>query len=374
MRVLALEPFYGGSHKAFLDGWIDRSAHDWTLLTLSPRNWKWRMRHASITFTEQITEKFAAGEKWDVLFCSDMLNLAEFVGLAPASIRSLPSVAYFHENQLTYPDRYAKERDFHFAFTNLTTALASTEIWFNTEYHRTTFLDALPAFLRRMPDHAPLSQIDLVREKSRVLEQAIDEMPARPTRKPGPLHILWAARWEHDKQVEPFFDAVGALKDMGFPFRLSVIGEQFEEIPTVFSEARQRFGDEIVQWGYQQSRTDYVTALMEADVLVSTAVHEFFGVTVAEAIAAGVRPLLPRRLTYPELLDLNANQDRDIFFYDGSVKDLTTKLHRLVPLAENNDLWVDYPSGLRDSMDRYLWSNMVPQLDDGLNALVEPCE
>jgi hypothetical protein len=32
MRILALEPFYGGSHQAFLDGWRARSRHTWSLI------------------------------------------------------------------------------------------------------------------------------------------------------------------------------------------------------------------------------------------------------------------------------------------------------------------------------------------------------
>ncbi|GAH62988.1 unnamed protein product, partial [marine sediment metagenome] len=43
MRILALEPYYGGSHEAFLTGWTRRSRHDWTLLTLHANHWKWRM-------------------------------------------------------------------------------------------------------------------------------------------------------------------------------------------------------------------------------------------------------------------------------------------------------------------------------------------
>jgi len=95
------------------------------MLTLPPHKWKWRMRHGAITLADRANQHAAAGETWDALFCSDMLNLAEFVGLADESVGRLPSVAYFHENQLTYPVRHEDERDYHFVLTNLTTAMAA---------------------------------------------------------------------------------------------------------------------------------------------------------------------------------------------------------------------------------------------------------
>jgi hypothetical protein len=79
MNILALEPYYGGSHQGLLDGLITRSRHHWTLLTLPPHKWKWRMRHAAVTFAEMAGAPQAAGQQWDVLFASDMLNLAEFL-------------------------------------------------------------------------------------------------------------------------------------------------------------------------------------------------------------------------------------------------------------------------------------------------------
>ena len=99
MRILALEPYYGGSHKAFLDGWSQASRHPWTILSLPAYKWKWRMRHAAVTFADQVRRRLAQGERWDLVFCCDMLNLAEFLGLAPKEVRDLPSVTYFHENQ-----------------------------------------------------------------------------------------------------------------------------------------------------------------------------------------------------------------------------------------------------------------------------------
>jgi hypothetical protein len=48
MKFLFLEPFYGGSHRDFADGWIKHSRHRFDLFTLPARFWKWRMRGAAL--------------------------------------------------------------------------------------------------------------------------------------------------------------------------------------------------------------------------------------------------------------------------------------------------------------------------------------
>lgn len=58
----------------------------------------------------------------------------------------------------------------------------------------------------------------------------------------------------------------------------------------------------VRSWGYLDSRQSYWRALADCDVVVSTANHEFFGVSVAEAVSMGCIPLLPQRLAYPELV------------------------------------------------------------------------
>lgn len=365
MRVLAIEPYDGGSHAAFLDGWLLRSRHHWMRLGLPPFKWKWRMRHGAITMADRVSAALADGAAWDVVFCSDMLNLAEFRGLASESVRRLPTVAYFHENQLTYPVRDEKERDWHFAFTNITTALAADAVWFNSAYHGDEFLDALPSFLRRMPDHQPLDATDRIRATSRVEHPGIEAFTVGPSRSAGPLQILWAARWEHDKDPETFFAAIQKLVDAGEEFRLSVVGEQFRDAPDVFDMARERFADRIDRWGYQPSRADFVEALLAADVIVSTAQHEFFGLSVVEAIAAGAYPLLPKRLSYPELLRLDEAPENECCFYDGSADDLA---HKLAALIKRKPLDA---SSARDAVERFDWSVRAPALDDALERLVQ---
>lgn len=364
MRVLALEPYYGGSHRAFLDAWIAGSRHRWTLLTLPPFKWKWRMRHGAITFAGEVARRRSAGESWDLLWCSDMLDLAEFRGLAPSAVHALPAVAYFHENQLTYPVRVAEERDLHFGLTNLSTALAAGEVWFNSAFHRDEFLDAILAVLGRMPDHQPFEAGDRIRAKSHVHPQGIEPMPPRRHRRPGPLKILWAARWEFDKAPETFFDALEIARAAGLEFRLSVLGERFRQVPEVFARAREAFADRIDHWGYLERRADYAAALVDADVVVSTARHEFFGVGVVEALAAGCFPLVPRRLAYPEILA--GLGDAEACFHDGSAGHLAA---RLAELARRDDLWDGDPERGRRAVEHFTWPVLRPRLDDALESV-----
>lgn len=49
LDVLAIEPYYSGSHKLWLDYCRQESGHTINLLTLPGRHWKWRMHGGSIT-------------------------------------------------------------------------------------------------------------------------------------------------------------------------------------------------------------------------------------------------------------------------------------------------------------------------------------
>ena len=368
MNILVLEPYYGGSHRAFIDGLSKGSRHNWTLLTLPAHKWKWRMRHSAITFASKVSDFKEKCKSWDMLFCSDMLNLAEFVALAPAETVKLQKIIYFHENQLTYPVRVEDERDYQLAMTNMTSALAANAVWFNSQFHLDSFLDALEKFLKSMPDHQPLEAVEKIRAKSSVYPPGIEDFPTRKVREPGPLRIIWAARWEHDKNPEDFFKAIKILKTKNVPFRLSVIGQSFQEQPEIFKQAHNDFHDNIDYWGYQQNWHDYKSALCEADVVVSTANHEFFGISIVEAIAAGAYPLVPNRLSYPEILGLGRIEGIEQFFYDGTIQNLADKLSQLAACIEKGGFW---PAGISSSIlsDHYKWYNLVRQYDEALEQI-----
>ncbi|MCA9215177.1 MAG: DUF3524 domain-containing protein [Planctomycetales bacterium] len=359
MKVLALEPFYSGSHRQFLDGWASRSQHQWTVLGLPGNKWKWRMRHAPLSFANDVNRRVALGEQWDVIFCSDMLNLGEFLALTPRSTRNLPSVVYFHENQFTYPNRTDSERDFHYAFTNYVTALTANEVWFNSSFHREDFLGALESFLRRMPDNRDLQNVAAIRDKSKVHYPGVCIPPLERSGSGRDATILWVSRWEHDKNAKDFFDALRLLVKDRIDFRINVLGESYGEAPPVFDQAKAEFADRIEHWGYVHDRNEYFKVLSESDFVVSTAIHEFFGIAVVEAMSSGAYPILPNRLSYPELLARSQDSLRK-HLYTETVFDL----HQLLADSiSQNRVW-DVTS-----LNRFRWLERVPSMDADLEAV-----
>ena len=339
LRILALEPYYGGSHKAFLDTWIDSSVHEWTLLTLKPRKWKWRMMHSVITFAEEIMEIVANTAvlnkdkhtlnkitfPWDLIVCTDMLDLAKLRGLLPAEFAHIPIVAYFHENQITYPTKYPKERDRHFALSNITTALSADYLWFNSFFHKDEFIEATANFAKKAPDYKPLFITEQIRAKAEVVPQGINNISrSNKVRRDGPVRITWAHRWEFDKDPETFFKAIRLLRRRKYcDFRISVIGGKSSNDNELFLAAKEEFADIIDHWGYIDSYNEYCEILQNSDIAVSTAIHEFFGIGIAEAVSAGVFPIVPKRLAYPEVLAENKSDiDKISFFYEGNHKKL----------------------------------------------------
>lgn len=51
-------------------------------------------------------------------------------------------------------------------------------------------------------------------------------------------------------------------------------------IIAIFDDAKDRLAEEIVNWGYCESKDDFFQVLSTANVALSTSNHEFFGVSM----------------------------------------------------------------------------------------------
>ncbi|WDP89508.1 MAG: DUF3524 domain-containing protein [Desulfobacter sp.] len=356
MKILYLESFYGGSHRDVADGFAEYSSHEVEILSLPPRFWKWRMRGAALEFIRRI-ENISA---YDLIFATDMVDLTDFKALAGPGCP--PIVLYFHENQLTYPLAPGERRDFHLGFTNMVSALAADRVLFNSRFHMDDFFTAARRLVRKMPDARPSWMLDAIGEKSGVLYPGC-RLPLRASQVGAndtvPPLVVWNHRWEYDKNPDGFFRALRHIKSRGTAFSLAVLGEQYDNAPPVFDRAKEEFRSELRAFGFQASRRDYLSWLSRGTVAVSTADQENFGISIMEAVAHGCFPLLPDRLSYPELIPEDC---RDDVIYE-SESGLEDRLSRIL----------QHPAGVLPARNRlaehaasFSWEAMIGGYDDML--------
>ncbi|MFW5994847.1 MAG: tRNA-queuosine alpha-mannosyltransferase domain-containing protein [Spirochaetia bacterium] len=367
MRLLYLEPYYGGSHRAIADAFIDHTGFEVDRLTMPARHWKWRLRGAAYHFVPKIEKLERAGNGgWDVVVCSSLLDVSLLRGMW-ASAPGTPIVQYVHEHQFSYPGRSGLAPDANYPLTDLSSALASDAVFFNSEYCRSSFLEGAATLLSRMPDYRCSHMVQRVADKSAVLYPgAAHDTPHMEhgtlPRSSRPC-ILWNHRWEHDKNPESFFEALKILDLDGLDFSLVVTGGRYRGSPEqLFEDARMRFADRIVHWGFVREREEYSRIVSACDIVVSTARQENFGLSVLEAVRCGLLPVLPGRLSYPELY----GQGDAVLFDPGDNEpvSLAESLRRV--LADGPALSQERRSRRMQWAERFDWSRRIADWDTAL--------
>jgi len=319
LSILALEPWYGGSHARFLDAWRELSRHDVRVLGLPPRRWKWHMTVGAWALARRLSEERLA--RCDAILASDFLDLSTLASFLPRDWDGVPRVLYLHESQLTYPTAPTgpgagpDERDLTFAFRNVLSCLAADAIVFNSSFHAREFARAADELLARMPRPTPRAELAARLQAAQVISPGVDleGIPLGPGPAPAaPLRVVFNHRWEHDKDPVAFLGAArDALRD-GARLELVLLGERFAAEPTGAAALRAELGARVVHAGFAPDRAAYARWLAGSDLVVSTAHHEFFGIAVLEGTAAGCTPLVPARLSYPDLVP---SVEREVSLY-----------------------------------------------------------
>ncbi|MBU0969797.1 MAG: DUF3524 domain-containing protein [Proteobacteria bacterium] len=361
MKILFLEPFFGGSHEEFATGFAAHSSHEVDLVTLPARFWKWRMRGAALYFICKIKEL----SQYDLIFTTDMMDLTDFMALAGRNLP--PVVMYFHENQLSYPLGPDEKQDFHLGFTNIISAVAADGLFFNSRFHLSVFLEAAKHLVKRMPDARPGWMLETLEKKARVLYPGCrfgsQVLALGPPPMDRPL-IIWNHRWEYDKNPDGFFALLASVKKKGIKFYLALLGEQYERVPDVFKTAKELFKEELLVYGYLESREAYLSWLARGSVVISTAFQENFGISVVEAVRHGCFPLLPDRLSYPELVPRK--------FHGEIIYKTTAELgEKLESFLRDPDRFFPIRQSLSDHTRRFSWEILVKQYDKILEKFIK---
>ncbi|KAM9550541.1 tRNA-queuosine alpha-mannosyltransferase isoform 6-T10 [Guaruba guarouba] len=287
MCVLLIEAFYGGSHKQLMDLLQEELQEDCVLCTLPAKKWHWRARTAALYFMQTVpispNYRFMPEHK--------LAHFKKVIG-AKRSGDAYQTVVLPGQQKCR-------------ALMKTSNAASKSGLCEAQPRLHTTQHEGLPspliAVARLNESEASESTNPCQEEDKQHLTFNLSNILSGQDYQQRPLHIVWPHRWEHDKGPETFFEVLLKLKEKDLPFHVSVLGEAFSEIPDIFSEAKKALGSSVLHWGFLPRKDDYFQALCMADVVISTAKHEFFGVAMVEAVYCGCYPLCPKALVYPEI-------------------------------------------------------------------------
>lgn len=358
LRIDVVEPFFAGSHRAWAEGWATHSRHDVCLHTMPGSAWRWRMRGAAVTIAPRLVADAEQRGSPDLLVVSDMVDLGDLLARTRLTHGRVPVVLYLHENQLTYPRRPGEPLDTGLAWITWRNLTFADEIWCNSAFHRDELLGALPELLHGVPDHDHTDLLSGVAGRMRVLPVGVD-IPAPGPRERPPL-ILSNQRWHHDKDVDAVVRALLRLAESGVEFRVAVIGDHRGGHAAEIDPLLDRLGGRVIARGLQD-RAAYESLVGRADIVVSAAKNEFFGVAVVEAVGAGAVPVLPDAVAYPEIIPAEFHP---VALYARG--ELRAALAATLAALDDRRGAV---AGLAASMTRFAWTVVAPSYDRAAEAL-----
>ena len=139
---------------------------------------------------------------------------------------------------------------------------------------------------------------------------------------------------------------------MKIDFSLIVLGENYSEYPKIFDTAKDRLKHKIIHFGYCENYTEYLGYLKMSNILPVTSHQDFFGISIVEAVSYGCYPILPKRLTYPDLFNYKKNK----FLFYNSDLELKDKLVSVIKNIKN------YTSTIKEvsqkTFDKFNWENI----------------
>ncbi len=293
--IWLLSAYRSASHGAWADWLLEQfPENQWQRLELPGRHFRWRIRGNPLSWLHMLPKQPA-----DLIIASSMVDLATLKGLHP-QLTGIPCLYYFHENQFAYPANSQQHQSIDPQMVQLYGALAADKVLFNSHYNQSSFIQGINQLLNKLPDAIPANVAQMIEKKSQVLPVAIETMEQeKQGQNRNPQLILWNHRWEYDKSPEVFVEALKKLQQQGINFQLALLGERAESSHPALQEIEQQFASHILVNG-RVERQLYKRYLAQAGIVVSTAIHEFQGLAMLEAVSAGATPVAPDSLCYPE--------------------------------------------------------------------------
>lgn len=323
MKILLLSAYDAMSHRYWREGLVAQFPQfQWTTLTLPARFYSFRVLGNPLSFTNQYQQQLS--EKYDLLIATSMVDITTLRGIF-TSMANTPLWLYCHENQFAYPEsslqkQQANEQQLHTRvqaqMTFLYSCLAADKISFNSQWNLNSSRQGLKQLLNKLPERNESEMVQKIYSKASVLPVPLFDGPtnAMPSHREAGLEktrlkIVWNHRWEYDKGPSYLGAFVIECIKQDIPCDFYINGQQFRSQPEAFKEIKENLIASknacLVSFGFIESRDEYIRTLERCDVVVSTSLHDFQGLSVLEAVQHGCIPLLPNNLVYPEIFSSN---------------------------------------------------------------------
>ncbi len=304
--VWLLSAYRSESHASWVN-WLSNQQDlpvRFRIFELPGRYFRWRIRGNPLSWMAEFRDALRQECPHHILATS-MVDIATIKGLHP-ELAGTPVTLYFHENQFAYPVGDRQHSSIDPQMVQLYGALASERCLFNSRFNLESMLQGVAELLRKLPDAVPDNVVDQLRAKSSVLPVPVDTVnidtvtiDTTPEKIDSAPVILWNHRWEYDKRPDRFEALLDAVGSRDIDFQLALLGPRPSKVPVELSRIRTRYADCIIADG-MVPRVEYEALLKRAQVVVSTADHEFQGLSMIEAVSAGAIPVVPDALCYRE--------------------------------------------------------------------------
>lgn len=367
------------SHQTWAEGYqraaSRQNKHKVHLEIVSGERWKFRMLVAAA----ELESKIAMDD--DIVVVDGMLDVSLLVALIKSNRpNNAPKIlVYLHENQLTTPfssqDRDVKNHThWHYGMAHWRSLMVADGFVFNSRTHKNAFHEALPKLINEQCPrdsvqwHLKRAQ-ELLETKCTVLKNGLelDELVSLGNARKRPLQeekiptILWNARLEEDKNPGAFLDMLHQVKRPTKQekqlFQIIILGADSSKEKRWETRIKREFSRELIYLGWCTTREEYAHWLQRSDIVISTANHETFGISIVESVFCGALPLLPKRLSYPELFPSEYFEKEHL--YSKTRGDGVDKLLHLIRLVANDPVGhAKAKDAAKAAVARFRWASM----------------
>ena len=346
--------------------------YDWQVLTLPPRFFNYRVRTNALSW--YYAQKSVFERTYDLVLATSLSDLTLLKALNPG-LEKTPIWMYCHENQFAYPksEREKHEHRLQVQTCFFFNCLCADHISFNSRWNQESALQGLDNLRQSWPERLPIESVQSIREKSSVLPVPIDDLkPIHASSEDKErLDLIWNHRWEYDKGPSRLLHFVEQLlqtptSKLQRAVRVHIVGQQFRKHPDEFSLIHQRLDRSsnsrvsLGEWGFIADEKAYRELLASSDVVLSTAHHDFQGLSILEAVQQGCVPLLPNDLAYPEFFSNN-------YLYDTDQNDRTSSQNAVEKLIA----WINTDLPRTPDIRELSAGVVLSEYDDRIRALTD---